>query len=95
MAGHDTRVLEALLRAAAEGARRRPADHTRELVHRTGMLLVRTPEGAACFDRRLVELGRQVPGFARRVQEWVASAPDDWAAVVGPSARVTLAGCRS
>ena len=62
--GPDTRVLEALLQAAAEGAERRPAERTRELVHRTGMLLIRTPEGAACFDRRLVELGRRVPGFA-------------------------------
>ncbi|MFE0380758.1 hypothetical protein ACFW1M_35510 [Streptomyces inhibens] len=93
-AGRDTRVLEALLRAAAEGAERRPADRTRELVHRTGMLLVRTPEGAACFDRRLVELGRRVPGFARRVQDWVAAEPGEWAAVVGPSAAATLAGCR-
>ncbi|MFC9242105.1 hypothetical protein ACFTZK_37475 [Streptomyces decoyicus] len=93
--GRDTRVLEALLRAAAEGAELRPAERTRELVHRTGMLLVRTPEGAACFDRRLVELGRRVPGFARRVQDWVADEPGEWAAVVGPSARATLAGCHS
>ncbi|MFG2832088.1 hypothetical protein ACGFWI_32285 [Streptomyces sp. NPDC048434] len=93
--GRDTRVLEALLEAAAEGAERRPAERTRELVHRTGMLLVRTPEGAACFDRRLVELGRQVPGFARRVQDWVAEEPGEWAAVVSPGARATLAGCHS
>lgn len=90
--GRDTRVLEALLQAAAEGAERRPAERTRELVHRTGMLLARTPEGAACFDRRLVELGRRVPGFARRVQDWVADEPGEWAAVVGPGARATLAG---
>ena len=70
-------------------------ERTRELVHRTGMLLVRTPEGASCFDRRLVELGRRVPGFARRVQDWVADEPGEWAAVVGPSARATLAGCHS
>ncbi|MEJ8653147.1 hypothetical protein WKI65_35035 [Streptomyces sp. MS1.AVA.3] len=93
--GRDTRVLEALLQAAAEGAELRAAERTRELVHRTGMLLVRTPEGAACFDRRLVELGRRVPGFARRVQDWVADEPGEWAAVVGPSARATLAGCHS
>jgi len=91
--GRDTRVLEALLQAAAEGAERRPAERTRELVHRTGMLLARTPEGAACFDRRLVELGRRVPGFARRVQDWVADEPGEWAAVMGPGARATLAGC--
>ncbi|MFG2098729.1 hypothetical protein [Streptomyces sp. NPDC048612] len=90
--GPDTRVLEALLEAAAEGAERRPAGRTRELVHRTGMLLARTPEGAARFDRRLVELGRRVPGFARRVQDWVADEPGEWAAVVGPGARATLAG---
>ncbi|MFF8783348.1 hypothetical protein [Streptomyces sp. NPDC015125] len=91
----DTRVLEALLEAAAEGAERRPAERTRELVHRTGTLLVRTPAGAACFDRRLVELGRRVPGFARRVQDWVTDEPGEWAAVVGPGARATLAGCHS
>lgn len=93
--GRDTRVLEALLEAAAEGAERRPAERTRELVHRTGMLLVRTPAGAACFDRRLVELGRRLPGFARRVQDWVTDEPGEWAAVVGPGARATLAGSHS
>ncbi|MFG2529798.1 hypothetical protein [Streptomyces sp. NPDC048516] len=93
--GRDTRVLEALLEAAAEGAERRPAERTRELVHRTGMLLVRTPAGAACFDRRLVELGRRLPGFARRVQDWATDEPGEWAAVVGPGARATLAGCHS
>ncbi|MGA5565416.1 hypothetical protein ACPCUV_30200 [Streptomyces platensis] len=93
--GPDTRVLEALLQTAAEGAERRPAERTRELVHRTGTLLVRTPEGAARFDRRLVELGQRVPGFARRVQDWVADEPGEWAAVVGPGARATLAGCHS
>lgn len=93
--GRDTRVLEALLEAAAEGAERRPAERTRELVHRTGMLLVRTPAGAACFDRRLVELGRRLPGFARRVQDWVMDEPGEWAAVVGPGARATLAGSHS
>ncbi|MGX1760126.1 hypothetical protein ACWIG5_24975 [Streptomyces lydicus] len=93
--GRDTRVLEALLEAAAEGAERRPAECTRELVHRTGMLLVRTPAGAACFDRRLVELGRRLPGFARRVQDWVTEEPGEWAAVVGPGARATLAGAHS
>ncbi|MFE0193837.1 hypothetical protein [Streptomyces sp. NPDC058989] len=87
----DTCVLEALLRAAAEGAERRPEARTRELVHRTGTLLVRTPEGAARFERHLVELGRRVPGFARRVRHWVAAEPGEWAEVVGPGARATLA----
>ncbi|MGX1854653.1 hypothetical protein [Streptomyces sp. NPDC055299] len=91
----DTRVLEALLQAAAEGAERRPAERTRELVHRTGTLLVRTPQGAARLDRRLVELGGRVPGFARRMQDWVADEPGEWAAVVGPGARATLTGCHS
>ncbi|WP_201305055.1 hypothetical protein [Streptomyces sp. GS7] len=92
--GYDTSVLEALLGAAAEGMARRPEERTRELVHRAGTLLVRTPEGAACFDRRLVELGRRVPGFARRVGEWLAAEPGEWTAVVGPGACATLAGCR-
>ncbi|GGV00128.1 hypothetical protein GCM10010211_79390 [Streptomyces albospinus] len=92
--GYDTSVLEALLGAAAEGTARRPEERTRELVHRAGMLLARTPEGAACFDRRLVELGRRVPGFARRVAEWLAAEPGEWASVVGPGACATLAGCR-
>ncbi len=95
-AGHpedepDSRVLEALLRAAAEGVERRPEARTRELVHRTGTLLARTPEGAACLERQLVELGRRVPGFARRLRHWVAAEPGEWAAVVGPGARATLA----
>ncbi|KUJ64100.1 hypothetical protein ACZ90_61755 [Streptomyces albus subsp. albus] len=80
-------VLEALLRAAAEGAAARGEARTRELVHRTGTLLARTPEGAACFDRRLVRLAREVPGFARLVRGWLESAPQEWAAVPGPAAR--------
>ncbi|MFI1221835.1 MULTISPECIES: trypsin-like peptidase domain-containing protein [unclassified Streptomyces] len=88
--GRDPDVLEALLRAAAEGSERRPEIRTRALVHRTGMLLVRTPEGAARFDRGLVELARDVPGFAALVTRWLADAPPEWAAVVGPSARRTV-----
>ncbi|MGW0885158.1 trypsin-like peptidase domain-containing protein [Streptomyces sp. NPDC002671] len=60
-------------------------DEVRGLVHRTGLLLVRTPDGATRFDRGLVDLGRQVPGFAALMARWLADAPDDWAAVVGPS----------
>ncbi|MEC4020596.1 trypsin-like peptidase domain-containing protein [Streptomyces sp. H27-D2] len=85
-AGPDLDVLDALLLAVAEGAARRPEARTRDLVHRTGMLLVRTPEGAACFDRRVVQLAREVPGFAGLVRGWLESAPGEWAAVVGPSA---------
>lgn len=88
--GRDPDVLEALLRAAAEGSERRPEIRTRALVHRTGMLLVRTPEGASRFDRSLVELARDVPGFAALVIRWLADAPQEWAAVVGPSARRTV-----
>ncbi|CAM5679871.1 hypothetical protein SBADM41S_06050 [Streptomyces badius] len=88
--GRDPDVLEALLRAAAQGSERRPEIRTRALVHRTGMLLVRTPEGAARFDRGLVECARDVPGFAALVTRWLADAPEEWAAVVGPSARRTV-----
>lgn len=88
--GRDPDVLDALLQAAAGGAHRRPEIRTRALVHRTGMLLVRTLEGAARFDRRLVELARDVPGFAALVIRWLADAPQEWAAVVGPSARRTV-----
>ncbi|MER6015659.1 serine protease [Streptomyces bluensis] len=69
----------------------------RELVHRTGLLLVRTPEGATRFDRGLVDLARHVPGFAVQVSGWLSGSPAEWAAVVGPSARrmiENLAGVR-
>ncbi|MFG2887196.1 trypsin-like peptidase domain-containing protein [Streptomyces sp. NPDC048297] len=72
-------------------------DEMRGLVHRTGLLLVRTPEGATRFDRGLVDLARHVPGFAARVARWLTDTPDDWAVVVGPSTRRTienLAGIR-
>ncbi|MEU0148364.1 serine protease [Streptomyces sp. NPDC006288] len=96
--GRDPEVLEALLRAAAADSGHRPEARTRALVHRTGMLLVRTPEGAARFDRGLVELAREVPGFAALVTGWLADAPQEWAAVVGPCAgrtMETLDGTRS
>ncbi|WP_234367494.1 MULTISPECIES: S1 family peptidase [Streptomyces] len=82
-------VLDAVLHAAAEQASGREAE-VRGLVHRTGVLLVRTPEGAAVFDRGLVDLGRHVPGFAALVTRWLADTPGDWAVVVGPSTRRTL-----
>ncbi|MFI9807945.1 trypsin-like peptidase domain-containing protein [Streptomyces sp. NPDC052301] len=88
-------VLDAVLHAAAEHGRRE--EEVRELVHRTGLLLVRTPEGATRFDRGLVDLGRHVPGFAARMARWLTETPDDWVAVVGPSARrmlENLAGVR-
>ncbi|MFG3251874.1 trypsin-like peptidase domain-containing protein [Streptomyces sp. NPDC048187] len=90
---HEPAVLDALLHAAArcDGA------ELRALVHRTGRLLVRTPEGATRFDRGLVDLARHLPGFATRLTGWLGQAPEDWAALVGPSTRRTiehLAGVR-
>ncbi|MEU6668224.1 trypsin-like peptidase domain-containing protein [Streptomyces sp. NPDC046727] len=90
----DPAVLDAVLHAAAEHA---GEEEVRGLVHRTGLLLVRTPEGATRFDRGLVDLGRHVPGFAARMARWLTDTPDDWAAVVGPSTRrmiENLAGVR-
>ncbi|MFJ8054512.1 trypsin-like peptidase domain-containing protein [Streptomyces luteogriseus] len=78
---HDTDVLDALLNAAA----RNGGDDLRDLVHRIGLLLVRTPEGATRFDRALVDLGRHVPGFATRAAAWLTDAPEEWATLVGPS----------
>ncbi|GAA1541738.1 hypothetical protein GCM10009730_58550 [Streptomyces albidochromogenes] len=83
----DVGVLEAVLLAAGTGARSRDEARTRDLVHRTGMLLARTPQGAACFDRLLLGLAREVPGFGALVAGWLAAAPHEWAAVVGPGAR--------
>ncbi|MFF3502896.1 serine protease [Streptomyces sp. NPDC003247] len=83
---HDPAVLDAVLHAAA--ARR--GDALRALVHRTGLLLVRTPDGATRFDRGLVELGRHVPGFAAQVAGWLAEAPAEWAPLIGPGARRTI-----
>lgn len=93
----DPAVLDTLLRAAAADAARRGEEPTRELVHRTGLLLVRTPAGATGFDRGLVDLARTVPGFAGLVARWLTSAPEEWAGVVGPSTRrmiENLAGVR-
>ncbi|MFJ9966842.1 trypsin-like peptidase domain-containing protein [Streptomyces avermitilis] len=83
----DPAVLVALLCAAADGAGHSGEEHTRELVRRTGLLLVRTPDGATRFDQALVELGRRVPGFAPLVARWLTREPEEWAAVVGPSTR--------
>lgn len=85
--GKDPEVLGALLRAAAAGSGLRPETRTRALVHRTGRLLVRTPGGAARFDHGLAELAREVPGFGALVTRWLADAPQEWAAVVGPGLR--------
>ncbi|MGQ4335206.1 trypsin-like peptidase domain-containing protein [Streptomyces hayashii] len=80
----------AVLAAVLYGAAGRSGEDLRALVHRTGLLLVRTPDGATRFDRGLVDLGRHVPGFAAQAVDWLARDPGEWAAVVGPSARRTL-----
>ncbi|MFG3292246.1 trypsin-like peptidase domain-containing protein [Streptomyces sp. NPDC048179] len=85
----DPGVLDALLHAAA-AQRGEDGDQMRELVRRTGLLLVRTPDGATRFDRGLVDLGRHVPGFAALMARWLTDTPDEWAAVVGPSTRRML-----
>ncbi|MGW1958260.1 trypsin-like peptidase domain-containing protein [Streptomyces sp. NPDC001920] len=94
---HAPAVLEALLRAAVHQGGDRADGDLHGLVRHTGLLLVRTPDGAARFDRGLVDLGRRVPGFAGRVAGWLAASPQEWAAVVGPSTRrmiENLAGVR-
>ncbi|MEV2217905.1 serine protease [Streptomyces sp. NPDC050997] len=91
---HDPSVLIAVLHAAASDDDPLVA---RGLVHRTGLLLLRTPKGATCLDRSLVDLGRRVPGFAALLTGWLTDAPQEWAAVVGPGARraiENLAGVR-
>ncbi|WP_372409988.1 trypsin-like peptidase domain-containing protein [Streptomyces luteireticuli] len=86
----DLTVADALLRALAEGVTERADIRTRELVLRTGLLMTRTTEGAAHFDRRLVQLVREVPAFRPRLRRWLVTAPAEWAPVVGPGARVRL-----
>ncbi|ULR53709.1 trypsin-like peptidase domain-containing protein [Streptomyces deccanensis] len=95
----DPSVLDALLRAVVAGTTDRAGSSegegagggrgaaVRVLVHRIGLLLVRTPEGATRFDWALVDLARHVPGFAELVAGWLNGTPQEWAAVVGPSTR--------
>ncbi len=97
---HDPSVLIAVLHAAVERTASEPVEDpggVRDLVHRAGLLLVRTPDGATRFDRGLVDLARHIPGFAALVTGWLTETPQEWAAVVGPSARrmiENLAGVR-
>ncbi|MEU6626581.1 trypsin-like peptidase domain-containing protein [Streptomyces litmocidini] len=77
-------VLEALLRAAAEGAELRTVPRTRELAHRVGALCVRTPEGAWRLDRALAGAVRDLPVFAALLAAWTVEAPADWAPLLGP-----------
>ncbi|WP_333771539.1 trypsin-like peptidase domain-containing protein [Streptomyces sp. IBSBF 2435] len=85
----DPDVLDALLTAAADGARRRPPRLTHDLVRRLGLLLGRTPEGAARFDRRIVELAAVVPDFGHLLLRWLTDTTT-WDPLVGPSARHRL-----
>ncbi|MCQ9133362.1 serine protease [Streptomyces hilarionis] len=80
----------AVLTAVLYGCAGRAGEDLRALVHRTGLLLVRTPDGATRFDRGLVDLGRHVPGFAAQAVDWLVRAPGEWDALVGPGARRTL-----
>lgn len=82
----DPAVLEAVLRAAA----RTTGPEPRVLVHRTGLLLVRAPDGAGRFQRCLTDLVRHVPGFAVTVAGWLADAPHAWSALVDPGTRRTI-----
>ncbi|MFJ7078898.1 trypsin-like peptidase domain-containing protein [Streptomyces sp. NPDC098781] len=94
---HAPAVLDAFLHATVQQGGERADDDLRGLVHHTGLLLVRTPDGAARFDRGLVDLGRHVPGFATRFAGWLTDTPQEWSAVVGPSTRrmiENLAGVR-
>ncbi len=86
----DPAVLESVLRSVARGAAELGEAATRERVHRTGLLLGRTPEGGTRFDRCVVELARSDPGFAALVTGWLRDATREWAALVGPSAARTL-----
>ncbi|MET7615146.1 hypothetical protein ABZX97_29160, partial [Streptomyces seoulensis] len=60
------------------------AEEARGLVHRTARLLGRTPGGG---DHRLTGLVRELPGFGARLARWLAEAPEEWSAVVGPGVR--------
>ncbi|MEE1834181.1 trypsin-like peptidase domain-containing protein [Streptomyces sp. SP17KL33] len=82
-AGRTDVAGTALTAGSSEGA----GAAVRVLVHRIGLLLVRTPEGATRFDWALVDLARHVPGFAELVARWLNGTPQEWAAVVGPSTR--------
>ncbi|MFW6720127.1 hypothetical protein ACHZ98_08100 [Streptomyces sp. MAR4 CNY-716] len=83
-------VLDALLAAAGRTAAGRAEPGTRDLVQRVGLLLSRTPEGAAVFDRRLVALAAELPAFAEQLRGWLAADRDAWAALLGPSAQLAV-----
>ncbi|MET9469000.1 hypothetical protein ABZY44_30235, partial [Streptomyces sp. NPDC006544] len=86
----DPVVLDAFLGALATGAAARPHQRTRELLRRTGRRLLRAPGGPAVFELRTVELARAEPAFGALVARWLAEAPAEAAALLGPDARRTV-----
>ncbi|MEW2635593.1 serine protease [Streptomyces sp. NPDC048389] len=88
----DLAVLDALLHAAAHGSGVQDEERTRALVRRTGLLLVRTAKGAACFDRRLTELTRDVSAFAALMARWPVTDPQEWTVVTACRSLATGAG---
>lgn len=87
----DPSVLDAFLGALAAGAAAgAPPDRTRDLLRRTGRQLLRAPGGPAVFERRTVELARAEPAFGALVARWLRQAPQEAAALLGPSARRTV-----
>ncbi|WP_405832202.1 MULTISPECIES: hypothetical protein [unclassified Streptomyces] len=86
----DPQVLGAFLGGLAAGTAGRPEARTRELLRRTGRQLLRAPGGPAVFERRTVELARAEPAFGALVARWLAQAPAEAAALLGPSARRTV-----
>lgn len=86
----DPVVLDAFLGALAAGAATGAPDRTRELLRRTGRQLLRAPGGPAVFERRTVELARAEPAFGALVARWLERAPQEAAALLGPSARRTV-----
>ncbi|SEG92869.1 hypothetical protein SAMN05216223_126124 [Actinacidiphila yanglinensis] len=84
----DPDVLAALLAAAAHSASTQHPLLTRDLVHRLALLLTRTPQGAARFDRTVVTLAASHPSFAQLLRGWLTDAT--WDTLLGPSARHDL-----
>ncbi|WP_447040311.1 trypsin-like peptidase domain-containing protein [Streptomyces sp. DSM 118878] len=82
----DPTVLESVVRTVARAAAECGEAPARERVRRAARQLVRTPEGASRFEGCLVELARSEPGFAALVTRWLDGAPEEWTALVGPSA---------
>ncbi|WP_327255207.1 serine protease [Streptomyces sp. NBC_01244] len=86
----DPSVLDTFLGALAAGAAAGAPDRTRDLLRRTGRQLLRAPGGPAVFERRTVELARAEPAFGALVASWLERAPQEAAALLGPSARRTV-----